>query len=59
MRAELSQLWQQHHLRGRSRDDEPNAAGQILSLLSSLGDCPLDPFERGREFLEETPRRRQ
>lgn len=52
--SKLSQLWQQHHLRSRSWNDQANAACRMLALLSSFGNRPLNPFERRAKFTEES-----
>lgn len=46
----LGQLWKQHQLRGRSRNNEPNAPCRIFPLLPGFGQRSFDSFQRRREF---------
>ena len=51
--GKLSQLWQQHHLRRRSWNDDPNSAGRVLPLLPGFGDRLLNPLQGRRKFVEQ------
>jgi hypothetical protein len=43
--SKLSQPWQNHHLRRRSRNDESNSASRFLPLLPGLRYRSLDPLQ--------------